>query len=75
MTTNTTTKEKTQKTQAEVNVELLQAINQKISAQRNIAHDRIAQLELVIESNRREIQSLKATIEGNKLFKENKDKK
>ena len=73
--TNTTTKEKTQKTQAEVNVELLQAINQKISAQRNIAHDRIAQLELVLESNRREIQSLKATIEGNKLFKENKDKK
>ena len=71
----TTTKEKTQKTQAEVNVELLQAINQKISAQRNIAHDRIAQLELVIESNRREIQSLKATIEGNRLFKENKDKK
>ena len=68
----TTTKEKTQ---AEVNVELLQAINQKISAQRNIAHDRIAQLELVIESNRREIQSLKATIEGNKLFKEHKDKK
>jgi Fic family protein len=71
----TTTKEKTQKTQAEVNVELLQAVNQKISAQRNAAHDRIAQLELVIESNRREIQSLKATIEGNKLFKENKDKK
>ena len=59
----TTTKEKTQKTQAEVNVELLQAVNQKISAQRNAAHDRIAQLELVIESNRREIQSLKATIE------------
>ena len=73
---NTTiTKEKTQKTQAEVNVELLQAVNQKISAQRNAAHDRIAQLELVIESNRREIQSLKATIEGNKLFKENRDKK
>ena len=71
----TTTKEKTQKTQAEVNVELLQAVNQKISAQRNAAHDRIAQLELVIESSRREIQSLKATIEGNKLFKENKDKK
>ena len=71
----TTTKEKTQKTQAEVNVELLQAVNQKISAQRNAAHDRIAQLELVIESNRREIQSLKAITEGNKLFKENKDKK
>ena len=71
----TTTKEKTQKTQAEANIELLQAVNQKISAQRNGAHDRIAQLELVIESNRREIQSLKATIEGNKLFKENRDKK
>ena len=68
----TTTKEKTQ---VEANLELLQAINKKISAQRNIAHDRIAQLELVIESNRREIQSLKATIEGNKLFKEHKDKK
>jgi peptidoglycan hydrolase CwlO-like protein len=67
-----TTKEKTQ---AEANIELLQAVNQKISSQRNAAHDRIAQLELVIESNRREIQSLKATIEGNKLFKENKDKK
>ena len=71
----TTTKEKTQKTQAEANIELLQAVNQKISAQRNAAHDRIAQLELIIESNRREIQSLKATIEGNKLFKENRDKK
>ena len=71
----TTTKEKTQKTQAEANIELLQAVNQKISAQRNAAHDRIAQLELVIESSRREIQSLKATIEGNKLFKENRDKK
>ena len=64
-----------EKTQAEVNIELLQAINQKISAQRNTAHDRLAQLELIIESNRREIQSLKATIEGNKLFKENRDKK
>ena len=72
MTTTTIPKEKTQ---SEVNVELLQAINQKISAQRNAAHDRIAQLELVLESNRREIQSLKATIEGNKLFKENRDKK
>ena len=68
----TTTKEKTQ---AEANIELLQAVNQKISSQRNAAHDRIAQLELVIESNRRKIQSLEATIEGNKLFKENKDKK
>ena len=70
--TTTTPKEKTQ---AEVNIELLQAVNQKISSQRNAAYDRIAQLELIIESNRREIQSLKATIEGNKLFKENKDKK
>ena len=71
----TTTKEKTQKTQAEVNIELLQAINQKISLQRNAAHDRIAQLELIIEASRREIQKLKATIEGEKLFKENKGKK
>ena len=54
---------------------LLQAINQKISTQRNTAYDRISQLELVIESNRREIEKIKATIEGNKLFKENKDKK
>ena len=68
----TTTKEKTQE---EVNIELLQAVNQKISSQRNAAYDRIAQLELIIESSRREIQSLKATIEGNKLFKENKDNK
>ena len=73
----TTTKENTtkEKTKTEINVELLQAINQKISLQRNAAHDRIAHLDLIIESNRREIQSLKATIEGNKLFKENKDKK
>ena len=70
--TTTTPKEKTQ---AEVNIELLQAVNQKISSQRNAAHDRIAQLELIIESNKRKIQSLEATIEGNKLFKENKDKK
>jgi len=71
----TTETKSQQKTQAEVNIELLQAINQKISLQRNAAHDRIAHLELIIESNRREIEKLKATIEGNKLFKENKDKK
>ena len=71
-----TTKTKLQqKTQAEINTELLQAVNQKISLQRNAAHDRIAHLELIIESNGREIQNLKATIEGEKLFKENKDKK
>ena len=69
-----TTKTK-EKTQAEINTELLQAINQKISLQRNAAHDRIAHLELIIESNRMEIQKLKAAIEGEKLFKENKDKK
>ena len=38
-------------------------------------NNRIAQLELVIESNQREIQSLKANIEGNKIFKENKKDK
>ena len=69
-----TTKTK-EKTQAEINTELLQAINQKISLQRNAAHDRIARLELIIESNRMEIQKLKAAIEGEKLFKDNKDKK
>jgi hypothetical protein len=67
--------QKQQQSKPQVNTDLLQAINIKISTQRNAAYDRIAQLELVIESNRREIQSLKATIEGNKLFKENKDKK
>ena len=53
-------------------IQLLGEINKKISNQRNEAHNRIAQLELVIESNQREIQSLKSNIEGNKLFKENK---
>jgi len=56
-------------------IQLLGEINKKISNQRNEAHNRIAQLELVIESNQREIQSLKSNIEGNKLFKENKKDK
>jgi len=56
-------------------IQLLGEINKKISNQRNEAHNRIAQLELVIESNQREIQSLKANIEGNKIFKENKKDK
>ena len=54
---------------------LLQEVNKKISQQRNTAHNRIAELELLIESQQREIQSLKATIEGEKLFKENKKEK
>ena len=56
-------------------IQLLGEINKKISNQRNEAHNRIAQLELVIESNQREIQSLKNNIEGNKIFKENKKDK
>jgi len=56
-------------------IQLLGEINKKISNQRNEAHNRIAQLELVIESNQREIQSLKSNIECNKLFKENKKDK
>jgi len=56
-------------------IQLLGEINKKISNQRNEAHNRIAQLELFIESNQREIQSLKANIEGNKIFKENKKDK
>lgn len=54
---------------------LLQEVNKKISQQRNTAHNRIAELELLVESQQREIQSLKATIEGEKLFKENKKDK
>ena len=54
---------------------LLQEVNKKISQQRNTAHNKIAELELLIESQQREIQSLKATLEGVKLFKENKKEK
>ena len=54
---------------------LLQEENKKISQQRNTAHNKIAELELLIESQQREIQSLKATLEGEKLFKENKKEK
>ena len=55
-------------------VQLLNEINKKISNQRNDAHNRMAQLEIIIESNKREIQALKAELEGNKLFKENNKK-
>ena len=55
-------------------IQLLNEINKKVSSQRNEAHNRIAQLEIVIESNKREIQALKAELEGNKLFKENNKK-
>ena len=54
---------------------LLQEVNKKISQQRNTAHNKIAELELLIESQQREIQSLKATLEGEKLFNENKKEK
>ena len=56
-------------------IRLLQEVNKKISQQRNNAHNKIAELELLIESQQREIQSLKATLEGEKLFKENKKEK
>lgn len=56
-------------------IRLLQEVNKKISQQRNTAHNRIAELELLVESQQREIQSLKATLEGEKLFKENKKEK
>ena len=55
-------------------IQLLNEINKKVSSQRNEAHNRIAQLEIIIESNKREIQALKAELEGNKLFKENNKK-
>ena len=68
--------ENTKQEQPRINVDLLQAVNKKISNQRNRAFDRIAELELVIESLQKENKKLTATIEGEKLFKENnKDKK
>ena len=70
----TTEQQPKQKTQAELNIELQQAVNEKISLQRNTAYTRIAHLELVIDSKEREIQRLKAELEGEKLFKE-KNKK
>tara|TARA_Y100001973_G_scaffold33402_1_gene50264 strand:+ start:562 stop:783 length:222 start_codon:yes stop_codon:yes gene_type:complete len=70
----TTEQQPKQKTQAELNIELQQAVNEKISSQRNAAYTRIAHLELVIDSKEREIQRLKAELEGEKLFKE-KNKK
>ena len=56
-------------------IRLLQEVNKKISQQRNTAHNKIAELELLIESQQREIHSLKETLEGEKLFKENKKEK
>ena len=70
----TTEQQPKQKTQAELNIELQQAVNEKISSQRNAALTRIAHLELILESKEREIQKLKATLEGEKLFKENSKK-
>ena len=72
--TMTTEQQPKQKTQAELNIELQQAVNEKISSQRNAALTRIAHLELILESKEREIQKLKATLEGEKLFKENSKK-
>tara|TARA_R110000824_G_scaffold67832_1_gene175567 strand:+ start:2503 stop:2727 length:225 start_codon:yes stop_codon:yes gene_type:complete len=71
----TMTIEKSTTDNRDYQIQLLGEINKKISNQRNEAHNRIAQLELIIESNQREIQSLKANIEGNKIFKENKKDK
>ena len=65
----------TTQTSSDYQIKLLQEVNKKISQQRNTAHNRIAELELLIESQQREIQSLKATLEGEKLFKENKKEK
>ena len=71
----TTTEATETKDKSNYQINLLNEINKKISNQRNEAFNRIAQLELIIESNQREIQSLKANVEGNKLFKENKKDK
>jgi hypothetical protein len=71
----TMTIEKSTTDNRDYQIQLLGEINKKISNQRNEAHNRIAQLELIIESNQREIQNLKSNIEGNKIFKENKKDK
>ena len=63
-----------EKNNSNYQIQLLNEINKKVSSQRNEAHNRIAQLEIIIESNKREIQVLKAELEGNKLFKENNKK-
>ena len=65
--------QKQQQPKPQVNTDLLQAINIKISTQRNSAHNRIAELELVIDSLRNENQKLKSTIEGHKLFSDKKE--
>ena len=70
----TTEQQLKQKTQAELNIELQQAVNEKISRQRHAAYTRIAHLEIILESKEKEIQKLKAELEGEKLFKE-KNKK
>ena len=67
--------ETTTQASTDYQIRLLQKVNKKISQQRNTAHNKIAELELLIESQQREIQSLKATLEGEKLFKENKKDK
>jgi len=67
--------ETTTQASTDYQIRLLQEVNKKISQQRNTAHNKIAELELLIESQQREIQSLKATLEGEKLFKENKKEK
>jgi len=67
--------EEIKKNTNEYQIKLLGEINKKFSNQRNEAHNRIAQLELVIESLQRENQNLKNSIEGNKIFKENKKDK
>tara|TARA_A100000171_G_C2031654_1_gene96120 strand:+ start:108 stop:347 length:240 start_codon:yes stop_codon:yes gene_type:complete len=67
--------ETTTQASTDYQIRLLQEVNKKISQQRNTAHNKIAELELLIESQQREIQSLKATLEGEKLFKENKKDK
>ena len=52
----TTEQQLKQKTQAELNIELQQAVNEKISRQRNAAYTRIAHLEIILQSKEKEIQ-------------------
>ena len=63
-----------QKIKVEQQVELLQAVNEKISLQRNTAHNRIAHLELILDSKEKQIRKFKAELEGEKSFTETNKK-
>lgn len=52
--------------QQKINGEYIQAVNIKVVNQRNMAFNRIAELEVMIESQQAENKKLQETIKGNK---------